>query len=150
MRKKRDRRAPLLNASSTWQKGQQLQPLPRILQIPDYSRTLQRTAGRRRRLRASVIHFPSTLDRSNGSSYGGSELLQGVPVALRRRPSAGARSTRRRFHEDFRAPFEPARQGNIDIFRLHPTSRRHSDLSRDPKAREHTVYSDPPETARRR
>lgn len=71
-------------------------------------------------------------------------------MALRRRSSAGARSTRRWLHEDFRTPFEPARQGNIDVFRLHTTPRRHSDLSRDPKAREYTVYSDPPETARRR
>jgi len=71
-------------------------------------------------------------------------------MALRRRSSVGARTTWSRLHEDFWTPFELARQGDIDVFRLHTTPRRHSDLSRDPKAREYTVYLDPPETARRR
>lgn len=145
IRKKRDRHAPLLNFFCVAERTAPATAC--ILQIPDYSRALQRTAERRRRLRRGLIHFPSTLHRSNGPSYGSSELLQGVPMALRRRSSAGARSARRRFHEDFRTPFEPARQGDIDIFRLHTTPRRHSDLSRDPKAREYTVHPDPPETA---
>lgn len=150
VRKKRDWYASLLNISFAWQKGRHLQPLPWILQIQDYSRALQRTAERRRRLRRGVIHFPSTLYRSNGPSYGSSKLLQGVSVALCCRSSVGARSAWRRFHEDFRTSFKPTWQGDIDIFRLYTTPRRHSDLSRDPKAREYTVYLDSPETTWRR
>lgn len=125
---------------------------PWILQIPHYSGALQRTAGcwRKRRLRHVVVRFPSTLHRSNGPSHGRSELLQSVPVALRRRSSAGACAARCRLYENFRPSPQPARPRDIDVFRFYATPRRHSDLSRDPEAREHAVHLDPSATARRR
>lgn len=138
----------LLNISLLRYKWQ-AEMIARILQIPHYSGAIQQAVGhrRRRRFRRGVIHFPSTLHRSNGPSNGGSKLLQGVPVALRRRSSTGARAAWRRFHEDFWPPSQSIGQRDIDVFRLHTTPRCHFDLSRDPKAREHTVHLDPSETA---